>query len=131
MTRVAAGRDFQGRVMSNSGAAGAGTGIMRPADYIAVTENATAPSDASTALTGELTGGGFIRALATFAMGAGAFSYTLTKTFTSSDATARTINKIGIFNAATVGTLVFETAVPSPPTLVSGDQLTITSTISI
>lgn len=132
--RVAAGRDFQGRVMGNSAAAGAGTGTMRPADYIALTENAVAPADADTALTGELTGGGLERAIAAFAMTAGATSYTLTKTFTSSDATARTINKIGVFNAAgppPAGTMVFETAVPSPPTLVSGDQLTITETVSI
>lgn len=117
--------------MANSTETGAGTGLMRPADYIALTENATAPNDADTTLAGELTAGGFERALATFAHTAGASSYTLTKTFTSSDATARTINKVGVFNASTGGTMVFETAVPSPPTLVSGDQLTTTSTVSL
>lgn len=129
--RTAAGRDFQSRVMGNSTEAGAGTGLMRPADYIALTENAVAPADADTALAGELTAGGLGRAIATYAHTAGASTYTLTKTFTSSDATARTINKAGVFNASSGGTMVFETAVPSPPTLVSGDQLTITETVTI
>lgn len=129
--RTSSGRDFQGRVMGNSTVTGAGTGTMRPADFMALTENATAPVDADTALTGELTASGFQRVLATFAMTAGASTYTLSKTFTSADATARTINKVGIFNAATVGTLVFSTLVPSPPTLVSGDMLTVTSSIQL
>lgn len=127
--RTAAGRDFQARVMGNP--ASNGTGLYSAAAFIAVTENATAPSDASTVLTGELTTGGFGRAVAAFGTSAGANSYTLTKTFTSSDGTARTINKIGVFNLITAGTLVFETAVPSPPTLVSGDQLTVTETVSL
>ena len=99
--------------------------------YIALTETATAPADASTALTGELAAGGFARAIAVYAHTAGASTYTLTKTFTSADATTRTLQKIGVFNAATVGTLVFETAIPSPPTLVSGDQVALTETVTI
>lgn len=117
--------------MGDGAASGAGTGAMRPADYIALTENATAPADSDTALAGELTAGGLGRAQATYAHTAGASTYTLTKTFTSSDATARTINKVGVLNASSTGTLVFETAVPSPPTLVSGDQLTVTETVTI
>ena len=129
--RTAAGRDFQSNVMGGGALAGAGTGAMRPADYIGLTENATAPADADTALAGELSAGGFARAQAAYAHTAGATNYTLTKTFTSSDGTARTINKIGVFNAAAAGVMAFETAVPSPPTLVSGDQLTITETVNI
>jgi hypothetical protein len=134
--RTNAGADFQARVMGDSQNVSAvtgtvGTGGFRPADYIALTENNVAPAATDTVLTGELTLGGLGRALATWAHTTGATSYTLTKTFTSSDATARTINKVGIFNASTAGTLVFETAVPSPPTIQSGDQLTITETVSI
>lgn len=129
MTRVAAGRDFQSRVMADT--ASTGTGSYAAANYIALTETATAPADADTALTGELTAGGLGRAQAAYAHGAGASTYTLTKTFTSSDATARTIQKIGVFNAATVGTMVFETAVPSPPQLVSGDQVALTETVTL
>lgn len=134
--RNAAGRDFQGRVMGNSGATGAGTGTMRPADYLALstTPAGTAPiiADGNTSLTGEITTGGLGRALATFAMTAGATSYTLTKQFTATDATPRTVERVAVFNAAAGGTMPFETAVPSPPTLASiGDQVTVTETINI
>ena len=127
--RVASGRTFQSNVMGNT--ASTGTGIYAPATFFALTENATAPADADTALLGELTAGGFARAVGVYAYTAGASNWTLSKTFTSADATTRTLQKIGIFNAATVGTLVFETAIPSPPALVSGDQVALTSTISI
>lgn len=127
--RVAAGRDFQSNVMGAT--ASTGTGIYAAANYIALTETATAPADGNTTLTGELAAGGLNRQQAVFAHGAGTSTYTLTKTFTSSDGTARTLQKIGVFNAASVGTLVFETAIPSPPTLVSADQVIITETVTI
>lgn len=127
--RVAAGRDFQARVMGDS--ASTGTGLYASARFLAVTENSTAPADADTALLGELTVGGFARAAATYARTAGTTTYTLSLTLTSADATTRTLQKIGIFNAGTAGTLVFETAIPSPPALVSGDQAALTSTITI
>jgi len=111
--------------------ASTGTGVYAPATFFALTENATAPADADTALLGELTAGGFARAVGVYAYTAGASNWTLSKTFTSADATTRTLQKIGIFNASTAGTLVFETAIPSPPALVSGDQVALTSTISI
>ena len=129
MTRVAAGRDFQSNVMGAT--ASTGTGIYAAANWIALTETATAPADADTALAGELVGTGLIRAQAAFAHGAGATTYTLSKTFTSGDATTRTLQKIGVLNASTVGTLVFETAIPSPPTLVSGDQVALTETVTL
>lgn len=127
--RVAAGRDFQSRVMGDT--ASTGTGSYAAANWIALTETATAPADADTALAGELTAGGFVRAQAAYSHGAGASNYVLTKTFTSADATTRVIQKIGLFNASTVGTMVFETAVPSPPSLVSGDQVALTQTITL
>lgn len=103
----------------------------QPAAYLALTENATAPAAADTVLTGELTAGGLNRALATYAHTAGAATYTLTRTFTSSDATNRTINKYGVFNALTAGNLVFESSVNVPPTLISGDQITLTTTVNL
>lgn len=127
--RVASGRDLQSRVLGDT--ASTGTGAYAPANWMAITENTTAPADADTALLGELTGGGLARAQAAYAHTAGASTYTLTKTFTSSDATARTANKVGVFNASTAGTMMFETPVPSPPTLVSGDSLTLTHTVTI
>jgi len=127
--RVAAGRDFQGNVMGAT--ASTGTGIYAAANFIALTESAVAPADADTALAGELTAGGLARAQAAYAKTAGSSSYTLTKTFTSADGVTRTIAKIGVLNAASLGTLVFETAVPSPPALVSGDQVALTETVTI
>ena len=127
--RVSSGRDLQSRVLGDT--ASTGTGLYSSATFIALTENATAPADADTALLGELTTGGFARAQAAYAHTNGTATYTLTKTFTSADATTRTLQKIGVFNAATAGTLMFETAIPSPPALVSGDQVALTEQVSI
>lgn len=121
-----AGKDFQSRVMFDT--ASNGTGSYAAANYIALTENATAPAAGDTVLTGELTANGLQRAQATYAHTNGTGTTTLTKTFTSTDPTARTINKGGLFNAASAGTLVLETAVPNPPSLVSGDSVAVTWT---
>jgi hypothetical protein len=127
--RTAAGRDFQSRVMGDT--ASTGTGIYAAANWIALTENSSAPLDADTTLTGELTTGGLGRAQAAYAHSAGGTTYTLIKTFTSSDGSTRTPAKIGVFNASTSGTMVFSTLIPSPPALVSGDSLTITETVTL
>jgi hypothetical protein len=131
--RVNSGADFQSGVMGNT--ASNGTGTYAPGTYIALTENTTAPTGTDTTLTGELAAasGGLIRALATYAHTAGASSYTLTKLYTmvSADGTSRTPAKIGVFNASSAGLLVFETAIPNPPTMVPGDQLTLTETVNI
>jgi hypothetical protein len=42
-----------------------------------------------------------------------------------------TIAKIGVFNASTSGTMVFETLLNATATLVNGDQLTVTETVSL
>jgi len=74
---------------------------------------------------------GFGRATAVYAHTLGATTTTLTITMTSSDATTRTLRQLGIFNAVTAGTLAYHTSIPSPPTLVSGDAVTFTSTITM
>lgn len=106
-----------------------------PAFYMALTTNATAPSATDTSLAEELSGSGWTRAQCTYAHTTGASTYTLTKTFTSSDGTARTINKMAIFNAlsnaGTPAQMIFESAITSPPTLVSGDTITVTETVTI
>lgn len=106
------------------------------ADYIALTANATAPALGDTTLTAEIAtgGGGLIRAQATYAHTNGVSTYTLTKTFTAngSDALPVTVAKIGVFNASSTGTLVWETLLSSTATLsASGDALTVTSTITV
>jgi hypothetical protein len=130
--RTTAGADYEAMLLAG---ASNGTGSSAPANYIGLSTNATAPAAGDTVLAGELNnaGGGLNRAQALYAHTAGTSSYTLTKTFTAnaSDGASNTIQKIGIFNAASSGTMFLETAVPNPPTLVSGDQLTITETVSI
>lgn len=131
--RTSAGRDFQSKVMGDE--ASTGTGTYASARYEALTENATAPADGDTALAGELAagGGGLIRAQTAFGHTGGASTYTNVKTFTmnSNDGTSRTIQKDGQLNAPSTGTLVFSTLMPNPPTLVPGDQLTPTRTVTI
>lgn len=123
-----------------------------PAWYIGLSTNATAPAvthtflDNGAAAISELwaTSGGLDRAQATYAHTAatgGAGTYTLTKIYTANanDGASNTIQKVGVFchnvvaapTTTTSGTMLFSTAVTSPPTLVSGDQLTITETITL
>lgn len=105
------------------------------ANYMALTANATAPSASSTTLTGEIAtaSGGLIRAQATYAHTAGTTTATLTKTFTanSNDSRPVTIAKIGVLNAASSGTLVYETLLGSTATITNvGDALTVTHTVT-
>lgn len=103
--------------------------------YMALTENETAPGASDTSLSGELSGSGWTRALCTYAHTTSATTYTLTKTFTSADASARTIKKMAILNAfsnaGTPAQMLFESLITSPPTLVSGDTITVTETVTI
>lgn len=129
--RTSAGADHQAAVMASTSAQPAA------ANYIGLTANSTTPASGDTTLTGEFStaGGGLLRKQATYSHTAGTSSYTLAATFTmnSTDGTNATPAKIGVFNAATAGsgTMVFETAIPSPPTMVPGDQLTLTETVNI
>jgi hypothetical protein len=103
-----------------------------PAPYLALTANATAPSSADTTLTAEITTSDFARAIGTYAHTAAATTYTLQKTFAAT--TTQTINKEAVFGAVNPtggGVMPFESAEPNPPTLVSGDSLTQTVTITI
>lgn len=104
-------------------------------NYMAVTADATAAAATDTTLAGEIAtaGGGLLRAQATYAHTAGTNTTTLTKTFTANgtDALPVTIAKIGVFNAATVGTMGYETALNATATLTtSGDSVTITETVT-
>jgi hypothetical protein len=133
--RTAAGRDFQADVMGGGALAGAGTGTMRPADYIGLTESATAPADGDTALAGELAaaGGGLVRSQAAYSHGAGASTYLLSKTFTTNanDAPPKTPAKYGVFNAAAAGRMPFSSLIASPPALLAADQLTVNVTVNL
>jgi hypothetical protein len=103
-----------------------------PACYLAVTANAVAPSSADTTLTAEITTSDFARAIGTYAHTAAATTYTLVKVFNAT--TTVTINKEAVFGAVNPtggGVMPFESAEPSPPTLVSGDSLTQTITVTV
>lgn len=127
LLRTNAGTDHQSRVTFDT--ASNGTAAYAAANFIALTENATAPAAGDTALTGELTTDGFTRVQAAYAHTNGTNTVTLTRTFNATN--TRTINKAGLLNASTVGTLAFTTLVPNPPTLVSGDSVAITWTFTI
>lgn len=104
---------------------------QNPASWLALSADATAPTSADTTLTSELTSNGFSRAVGTYAHTAAATTYTLTKLFTATGTS--TINTEGVFGAATsaTGVMPFKAAETSPPTLVSGDTLTQTVTVTI
>lgn len=125
--RTTAGRDFQARVMGDT--ASTGTGSYAAATYIGVTADASAAAAGDTTLTGEISSGTLTRAQAIYAHTNGTASYTLTKTFTSDQSVV--IAKIGVFNASTSGTMVFESLLNATATLVSGDQLQITETVTL
>src|SRR5690348_8761579 len=82
-------------------------------NYLALTANSTSPSAGDTTLTSEITtaSGGLVRAQAAYAHTNGQSTFTLSKTFTAngSDSLPVTIAKVGVFNAASSGTMGFET----------------------
>jgi hypothetical protein len=111
-----------------------GKTASRPAvaDYMALTENATAPAAGDTTLASEITTNGLARAQATFAHTTNTTSYTLSKTFTASGAFTA-VQKEALFNAAgppPAGTMFVENTFTSTA-LASSDQLTVTHTINI
>ena len=121
-----AGKDFQAAQMFSTSPGTNG------ANYIAMTANATSPAVADTALTGEFAAasGGLVRVVGSYAHTTGTGTTTITKTFTANanDGTSNTINKAGLFNLASAGVLVLETAMPNPPTLVPSDSIAVTWT---
>lgn len=125
--RTNAGTDHQARVTFDT--ASNGTGSYAAANFIGLTENATAPAAGDTTLAAELTTGGFTRVQAVYAHTNGTNTVTLTRTFNATE--TRTINKAGLFTAVSAGTMSFSTLVPNPPTLVSGDSVAITWTFTI
>lgn len=123
---------------TSGGSATTGVGYIvlpgqNPASWLAVTSDATAPTTADTTLAAELTSNGFSRAVGAWAHTAnGGATYTLLKLWTASG--TQTINNEAVFGAATTtagGVMPFKSAEPSPPTLVSGDTLQNTITVTI
>jgi|SRR6185503_9668640 len=119
-----AGRDFiHNQVWTNTSAGTRGAG------YIALTENGTAPADGDTTLTSEISTNGLQRADAgTKTHTTGTSTTTIEHTFTAS-ASFSTVQKAGLFNASSVGTLVNENTFTSTA-LATNDQIKVTWTLT-
>jgi hypothetical protein len=105
---------------------------QNPAAWMAVTANSFSPATSDTTLAGELTSNGFTRAVGTYSHTAAASTYTLVHLWTATG--TETINneaQFGACNTTAGGVMPFESAEPSPPTLVSGDTLQNTVSVSI
>jgi hypothetical protein len=103
-----------------------------PAPYMAVSATVFSPANTDTTLNGELTSNGFTRALGTYAHTAAASTYTLSHTWTATGTETITNEaQFGAVNTTAGGVMPFESAEPNSPTLVSGDTLQNTATITI
>lgn len=121
--RTTVGIDWQSALM------GKVSGQPLGAGWIALSADLTSPAVTDTSLPGEFTTGGLARAAATYVHTAGVSSFTLSFSFTSS--ATNTINKTALFNAATAGTMPFESLESTPAPLVAGDVETQVTTVSI
>lgn len=113
-----------------------------PSMFVALSTNTTTVGSSDTDLSAssgtEITtsSGGLIRKIAVYAHTASATSYTLTTVFTAngSDSLPVTVGKMGVFQTVkgATGKALFLTLVSPTATLsASGDQLTLTSTVSL
>lgn len=117
------GKDFiSAQIGSTSAAANGG-------NYIALSSDSAAPATSDTTLAGEISGNGLDRSQGTYSHTAGTNTFTVTSIFNATGS-ASNVQKAGLFTAASGGTLVAENTFSSV-NLISGDQLTITWTITI
>jgi hypothetical protein len=105
-------------------------------NYLALTADTASPAAGDTTLTAEIAtgGGGLIRAQGAYAHTGGTSTLTVSKTFTAngSDSLPVVVAKYGLFNAASTGTLGWETKFGTTATVsASGDALTVTATITL
>lgn len=119
--RTNAGSDAQSSQMANTSTQAAAC------NYIALTNDGTAPNVADTTLASEISSNGLSRAQGAYAHTSSTSAFTVTKTFTATG--TQSAQKAGLFNASSVGTLCFETAF-TPVSLVSTDTLQITWTVN-
>jgi hypothetical protein len=127
--RTTGGADWQASAMGNTSAPPA------TVNYIALTNDATAPAAGDCAagssactLPSEITTNGCARAQGTYAHTNGTATWTVAHTWTAT--ASQSVQKAGMFNASSSGTMVFE-AQFTQVNLANTDTLTITWTISI
>jgi hypothetical protein len=99
------------------------------ANYIALSSDSTAPAATDTTLTGEISGNGLDRSQGTYSHTAGTNTFTIQEVLTASG-TVNAIQKTGLFTASSGGTMMSENTFSSV-NVISGDQLTVTWTITI
>lgn len=122
-----AGKDWKCRVMGDTSSDGSGD--YASATYIGLTEDTVAPAGGDTTLTDEIGSGTLARSQAVYAHTNGTSTYTLTKLFTADG--SYDIAKLGVFNAASGGTMVFEQAISPVRPVQNGDQFTVTVTVDV
>jgi len=111
---------------------------QNPAAWMAVSATVFSPTTSDTFLQGELTTNGFARAVGTYAHTAAASTYTLVYLWTCT-AGSETIENEAQFGSSFEsntgpgygGVMPFESPEPNPPTLIAGDTLQNTCTITI
>jgi hypothetical protein len=99
------------------------------ANYVALSSDSTAPEATDTTLTGEVSGSGLEREQGTYSHTGGTNTFTIQKTFTASGI-VDSVQKTGLFTASSSGTMMAENTFTSV-NILSGDQLTVTWTITI
>ena len=121
--RTNAGANWQADLMSDT----VTPPVNAQGNWIALSNDATAPAATDTTLTSEIALNGLSRAQATYAHTANATTYTLAKTFTATGTQAS--QKTAIFTASSSGTMCFENTF-TQVTVNNTDTLTITWTIN-
>lgn len=101
--------------------------------FMGLTTDSGAASAADTVLASEITTNGASRALATYAHTGATATFTLSKAY-SITGTLTAIHKMGLFTAANTtaaGILYFESVLNADATVVNGDTLTVTDTVTL
>lgn len=117
-----AGKDY---ISSQIGSTSQSSG----ANYIALSSDTGSPSSSDTTLASEITTNGLARAQGTYSHTAGTNTFTVSKQFTATG-TVTGVQKTGLFTASSAGTMMAENTFTSA-NLISGDQLTVTWTITV
>jgi hypothetical protein len=125
--RTNAGLDYQAGIMGNQ--VSTGTGAFASACWLGVTADTGTPVATDVTLTAEVTSGTLARGQTVYAHTNGTNFYTQTRVLTSDQTIV--LAKAALFNAASSGTMVFEQLLNAPVSMVSGDQVAITTTISL
>lgn len=127
------GDDTTGTTPAGTNAFTIGAGGLASVRFMGLTTNAGAAAAGDTVLTGEITASGGSRALATYAHTYGNATFTLQKAYAITG-TLTAIHKLGLFCALTAAgadPMVFESVLNADATVVNGDTLTVTDTVTL